>query len=217
MHRKTVLTTAAFACVALLAACGQKQAQQGAAPDQTNQPVNTAQDAASAPVGAGTAALGSVSKDVFIRDAAMGDMYEIAAAKMALMRSKSPDIKKLAQMMIHDHTESSNKLKALLMSGKVQGAPPTELDERRKGLLDNLRGATDADFDGRYLEQQTVAHTEMLMLMNGYKTAGSDPALKMFASDVAPVVQMHLDMVNQIKDARKGKGDGAAAGNSTAQ
>jgi putative membrane protein len=213
MQRTTVLTAAALAGVALLAGCGQKQAQQGAAPDQTNQPVNAAQDAASAPVGAGTAALGSVTKDVFIRDAAMSDMYEIAAAKLALMRTKSPDIKKLANMMIHDHTESSDKLKGLITSGKVQGTLPTELDQRRMGLLDNLRGATDADFDNRYLEQQSDAHTEMKLLMDGYQSAGQDDALKMFAAEVAPVVQMHLDMVNQLKDAHKGEtGSNAAAG-----
>jgi putative membrane protein len=35
-------------------------------------------------------------------------------------------------------------------------------------MLDNLRGAEEEDFDGRYLEQQENAHKEALILMRGY-------------------------------------------------
>jgi hypothetical protein len=58
-------------------------------------------------------------------------------------------------MIIDDHKKSSAEMKTILAS--VQGAPalPTELDERRKGMLDNLRGASPADFDDVYLDQQT--------------------------------------------------------------
>src|SRR6187399_971559 len=108
MYQKMFFGAACAASLAL-AACGQKN--DGAAADQTNQPVNVAQDVAAAGTGVGTAAVGAISTDVFLRDAAMGDMYEIQAANMALTRAKNPKVKEFATMMVADHTKSSAKLK----------------------------------------------------------------------------------------------------------
>jgi putative membrane protein len=217
MHQKIIFATAAVASLSVLAACGQKT-ETGAAADQQNQPVNVAQDVAGAATGVGTAAVGAISTDVFLRDAAMGDMYEIQAANMAVMRAKNPEVKSFAQMMIKDHTNSSNKLKMLVSGGQVKGTLPTELDERRKGMLDNLRGAPDADFDARYIGQQRMAHHEMLLLMNGYKTTGTEAPLKAFAAEVAPIVQMHTDMAAALDNANKGdkvSGGPGLGGNTT--
>ncbi|HTK35925.1 MAG TPA: DUF4142 domain-containing protein [Caulobacteraceae bacterium] len=193
MNRKLVF--AATAAVFALAACSEKS---GGAADQKDKPVNVAQDAAGAATGLGTAAVGAISAGAFVRDAAIGDMYEIEAAKMALARSKSKDIKDFAEMLVKDHTESSGKLKALVMSGQVKETLPTEMDERRKGLLDNLRGSGGGDFDGRFLKQQTAAHHEAVVLFDGYKATGGDPALKTFAAEVSPKIHMHLDMANKL-------------------
>ncbi|OYX32380.1 MAG: hypothetical protein B7Y99_08725 [Caulobacterales bacterium 32-69-10] len=201
MSQKMFFATVAVASLALVA-CGQKV--DGAAADQTNQPVNVAQDVAAAGTGVGTAAVGALSTDVFLRDAAMGDMYEIQAANMALTRAKNPKVKAFATMMIADHTKSSDKLKSLIASGQVQGTLPTELDERRKGMLDNLRGAPDADFDARYIGQQRMAHHEMLLLMNGYKEVGSEAPLKAFADEVSKVVQTHTEHAADLDNANKG-------------
>lgn len=217
MYHKIGFATATVAAAALLAACGQNQ--QGAAPDQQNQPVNAAQDAASAVVGPTAAAtVGSTTVDGFVMNAAVSDMYEIESSKMALERSKNAGVKKIAQMLITDHTASSTKLKGLVTGGQVTGATiPDKMDERRQGLIDNLRGAPDAEFDNRYLDQQANAHREALILMNGYQTAGQNELLKAFAGEVKPKIQAHLDMVNQLDRASTG-GPGAAGttgGNTT--
>lgn len=195
MYQKIILATACVAALSL-AGCGKKES--GGAADQANQPVNTAQDLAAATTGVGTAAVGAISTDAFLTDAAISDMYEIEAAKMAMARSRNPEIKKLAQMITADHTASTEKLKMLVSSGQAAGTLPTAMDERRKGMLDNLRGASDQDFDDRYLDQQTMAHHEGLLLMNGYKSAGTVEPLKAFAAEMIPKMQMHLDMVTNL-------------------
>ena len=192
--RRFILIGGAAAAALTLAACEKP----GGAPDQSAKAVNVPQDVAGAATGVATAAAGSVSTDAFVRDAAIGDMYEIAAAKIALERSKSSEVKNLAQMILTDHTASSEKLKMLVSGGQVKATLPTELDERRKGMLDNLRAPGGPDFDGRYILQQTMAHHEGFLLMNGYKTAGSDPALKAFAAEVEPKIQMHMDMAQKM-------------------
>ena len=214
MYQKFGFATATVAAAALLAACGQNQ--QGAAPDQQNQPVNAAQDAASAVVGPTSAATVGATVDGFVMNAAVGDMYEIESSRMAMERSKNAAVRKIAQMLITDHTASTTKLKSLIDGGQVTGATlPTAMDERRKGLIDNLRGAPDAEFDNRYLDQQANAHRETVVLMEAYQTAGQNEPLKAFAGEVAPKIKAHLDMVNAVDRADAPGAAGGAASNTT--
>ena len=46
--------------------------------------------------------------------------------------------------------------------------------------------------------QQTNAHREALMLMEGYAQMGDNAELRQFASTTAPKIRMHLDMIMQI-------------------
>ena len=131
-------------------------------------------------------------------------------------RSKNAAVRKIAQMLITDHTASSTKLKSLVDGGQVTGTTlPTAMDERRKGMIDNLRGAPDAEFDNRYLDQQANAHRETLILMEGYQTAGQNEPLKAFAGEVAPKIKAHLDMVNAVDRADAPGAAGGAASNTT--
>jgi poly(3-hydroxybutyrate) depolymerase len=91
-------------------------------------------------------------------------------------------------MMIDGHTKTSAELKTLI-NGVEDATIPPALDQRRQGMLDNLRGASPADFDNTYLNQQTAAHAETLAFMNGYAKGGDNAGLKAFATKTAPVVE----------------------------
>jgi len=181
----------------ILAACGPKPGEQRA-DGQKNEPVNIAQDVAGAATGVATGATGAVSTEAFVKDAAIGGLYEIESSKLALKRSMSPDVKKAAQMIIDDHSAAGAKLTALVAAGKAPGPLPTALDERRKGMLDNLTGAAAKDFDDRYLDQQTMAHHEALLAFNGYAKAGDNADLKAFAAETAPKLEHHAQMVTKL-------------------
>ena len=169
-------------------------------------PVNTVQDVAAGPVGVVSAATaGGFTTTGFIENAARGDMYEIEAGKIALARSKTAKIKALARMMITDHQMMSDKLKTAIADSRLP-APPADQDERRKGMLDNLKAAGDSDFDLAYLHQQLAAHLEALTLMKGFQNHGDNAALKTVAAGAAPIVEHHLGMVrdaggDQLKSA----------------
>ena len=70
-------------------------------------------------------------------------------------------------------------------------------------MIDELRGAKDADFDGRYIAQQIDAHKEALILMKGYAKDGDTAAIKTLAAKTAPTVQMHLNMAEKIQNGLK--------------
>lgn len=194
--RKTLMMSAAALAALTLAACNRQEAAD-ANPGQS-EPVNAVQDATAAAVGATSAAtLGANTLEGYVSNAAMGDMYEIEAAKIAMEKSKTKGVTDLAKMIQTDHTAAMNEMKPL--ASAAGQTPPTELDERRKGLLDNLRAASAADFDKVFLDQQEAAHNEALILHRGYADNGDNAALKAHAAKVAPKIQMHLDMVEKLK------------------
>ena len=205
MNRALIASAAALAALSL-AACSKTNnannpnASEGAQtgnPGQT-QPVNQAQDATGAAVGAVSAnTMGSMSTDAFVSNASQSDMYEIQAAKIAEQRSKNHDVQAFAKKMVTDHTKLSNEMKPLIAAANQKPSP--DLDQRRKGFLDNLKAAPAADFDKTYIDQQVSGHQEALDLMKGYADHGSDAGLKGGAAKAVPTIQEHLDMAKKIQ------------------
>lgn len=182
---------AGAACLALLAACNSEQSPEA---------VDKMQDAASAPVGQTSAAtMGSNMVSAYVPNAAMGDMYEIQAADIALERSQNAQVKELATMIKADHTAASNAMKAMLPQAAPDMTPPTGLDERRQGLIDNLRSASAANFDMAWIDQQIAAHNEALTLHRGF--SNEDSPLAAHARMVVPKIEAHLREAERIKAA----------------
>ncbi len=161
-------------------------------------PVNAVQDVTATAVGGASAVTHATTADLYVPAAAMADMYEIEAAKIAVARTKDPAIKAFADMLIKDHTASSEKLKATLGTASLNITPPAGLDDRRTGMLNNLKAAGDADFDLAYLHQQLAAHLEALTLHKEYSSVGDNAGLKAFAASVVPVIEHHLGEVRRL-------------------
>ena len=108
-----------------------------------------------------------------------------------------------AAQMVKAHTGTTKKLKGIIAGNNIAVTPPAHLDDRRQGMIDDLRGAKAADFDHRYLAQKEAAHKEAQILMRGYAKNGDNAAIKTFASDTLPVVQDHLKMVQDLEAGKK--------------
>lgn len=174
----------------------------GCSQEQSPPAVDAAQDAVSAPVGQVSAqTMGANMVSAYVPGAAMGDMYEIQAADIALERSTNARVKELAQMIKTDHTAASNALKAIVPTAAPDIALPTELDQRRQGLIDNLRSASAADFDKVYIDQQVAAHEEALTLQRGFADNTDAPALARHAASVTPKIEAHLRMAQTLQNA----------------
>ncbi|HZZ68008.1 MAG TPA: DUF4142 domain-containing protein [Phenylobacterium sp.] len=217
---RAILLCAAAATALTLSACNKNQATGNSTPADTNAttdtnatpgqstPINKAQDAAGAAVGSMSAAtMGSHDTGAFVTSLVRGNMYELDAAKIAEQKAKSPDVKKFAKQMITDHTKLGAEAKPVI--AKAGQTPPTDLDQRLKGMLDNLKAASAADFDKTYMDQQVAAHDETLTLLQGYAKDGSDADLKALASKATPVVQHHDDMAKSLQAKVAGGSQGA--------
>lgn len=181
----------AVVAAALAAACS---------PQGGGEAVDKAQDSVSAPVGQTSAVvLGGNMTSAYVPAAAMGDLYEIQAAEIALERSARADVKALAQMIRTDHAAASAALKGNSPSAAPGLAIPTDLDQRRKGLLDNLRSAGVGDFDKVYVDQQVAAHEEAVTLHRGFSNKTDAPALAQHARTVLPKIEAHLLEAQEIQ------------------
>src|SRR3981189_2189677 len=74
----------------------------------------------------------------FVKEAAMSDMLEIAAGKIAEDKGNAEE-KKFAGQMIADHSKTSADIKSLVGGGEAD--IPSSLDDASEKKLDKLRDA----------------------------------------------------------------------------
>jgi putative membrane protein len=147
-------------------------------------------------------ALGIAPKtEDFIKEAAMSDMLEIEAAKIAQQKGNATE-KTFAAQMITDHTKTSSELKSMV-SGDMKAALPNALDDSSQKKLDKLRDAKPEDFAAEYDPMQVSAHKDATSLFERYAKGGDDPKLKDWAGQTLPALQHHLEMAQDMNKNRK--------------
>ena len=147
-------------------------------------------------------ALGIAPKtEDFIKEAAMSDMLEIEAAKVAQQKGNA-DEKKFAEHMITDHSKTSAELKGMV-GGELAAAIPTALDDASQKKLAKLKDAKPEDFAGEYDPMQVSAHKDAVSLFERYAKGGDNSKLKDWAGKTLPALQHHLEMAQAMDKNRK--------------
>ncbi|MDB5478268.1 MAG: hypothetical protein JWM96_763 [Alphaproteobacteria bacterium] len=141
--------------------------------------------------------------ETFVKMATISNMFEIESSKVALQKSKNPQVKKFAQQMITDHTNAAAKMKLSLMKAKYDmSAVPVKLDQKHADMLMDLEKDSAADFDEDYVEAQVKAHDEAVTLFTDYAEDGDNTILKTFAASTLPVLKMHQEHVDAMDRAK---------------
>lgn len=191
MKKPILLGTAALALT--LAACGKSDENMtNVAMDNMTGEANTtavANASATAPVGASD----------FANMVAASDHYEIEAGKLAADKAASADVKAFGQMLVTAHTQSTADLRAAASQASPAITPNDALDAEKQGMLAGLQSASGADFDRKFLDQQTTAHEKALSLLQNYAAAGDNEELKGFATKAVAIVQGHLDKARSLQ------------------
>lgn len=139
-----------------------------------------------------------VSDATFVKKAAISDMYEVAAGKLAQDKATSADVKSFASQMVTAHSQTTEKLKSILASKSGLKAPAA-MDGTHKALIAKLKIAKGTAFDKLYTQQQIDGHQKAVMLFTSESNNGKDADLKKFASDTLPVIQQHLSMAQNLQ------------------
>jgi putative membrane protein len=144
-------------------------------------------------------ALGVAPKtEDFVKQVAIGDMFEIESSKLARQKATAAPVKSFASQMEKDHTKTTTELKGLVSGGKVKVPLPTAMDDSHKSKLDKLKGLTGADFDKQYVSDQQSAHKDAVDLFERYAKGGENADLKAWAGKTVPALKHHKEMADKL-------------------
>ncbi|MCC9167507.1 DUF4142 domain-containing protein [Pontibacter harenae] len=134
----------------------------------------------------------------FVQRAAASDMFEITTGQQAMERSENQMIMDFGQMLVEDHTETSNELMQMAQQKNI--ATPTTLPEDKQAVVNRLNTKTGLEFDRDFAEVQVNAHQDAIELYEEAVEELTDTDLRAFAQRVLPVLQMHLEQAENLRD-----------------
>lgn len=147
-------------------------------------------------LGAAPAAFTAIDRD-FAVNAAVSNMLEIGAARIAPRRTGSADVLAYASMLDSHHTLALNELQAIMRARGVE--PPSSLPHHRQGLMDRLGTSRGHDFDRLFVQEAGVrAHTDAILMFQTQMPTLSDPQLRSWADRHLPVMRQHLNEAHRI-------------------
>ncbi len=134
----------------------------------------------------------------FATRVAMSDLFEIESSRLAAQQAQDPEVKAFAQKMIDDHTKSSERLKGILGQSGAPAQVPTQLDAPHQEKLARLKATRGKSFDAAYMEMQNEGHETAVALFTAYSKSGTNGALKAFATEVLPIIEMHYQQAQKL-------------------
>jgi putative membrane protein len=130
------------------------------------------------------------------------NLFEIKAAENAAMNASTEDVKKLSAMLIEAHSKMNADVKTLADAKGV--TLPADLTEDQRKELEKLAEKTGIDYDKAFTDKMKSKHEDAVKFYDKTAEKCDDPQVKTWASNTAPEVRSHLDMVlmteNAIKD-----------------
>ena len=94
----------------------------------------------------------------FLKCAALDNQFEIQLSQLAQSQAQDEKVKQLAQQMVTDHTQATEKLKEVAQKKQVQ--VPSDLPELKKEELQAFQSLQGSEFDQAYLSCLKVAHAK---------------------------------------------------------
>jgi putative membrane protein len=130
--------------------------------------------------------------------------HEIAVSKLALEKSKNKDVKKVAQMMIKDHTAMLEKGGSVAKKANVSPADNddvTALRDESKMALEKLQGLDGDAFDAAFMDQMVMDHEKVLSAIDGKLMPAAQMAeTKTLLEGARPKVAAHLEHVKKVQE-----------------
>lgn len=152
-----------------------------------------------------------LSAQEFVRNAAIANMYELQAAKLAVQRAQSQQTRNLAQMITKDHERLDDQLRATLKQADLSSIDiPTQLDKKHQGMIEQLQRMSGPPFDRLYEQQQAQAHEQTIRLFQSYAENGDNSELKQLAQQSMSDLEQHLHRAEALIKANQTTGTGGS-------
>jgi putative membrane protein len=137
----------------------------------------------------------------FATEAASGGMMEVQLGQMAQQKAQNQRVKDFGKMMVQDHSQANDELKAI--AAKENIALPDSMSDDKKKHVNDLSSKTGKDFDKAYMDMMVDDHKEDIDKFKDAAQNVPDSAVKAFATKAVPVLQKHLDSAQAIQQSLK--------------
>ncbi|HUR81330.1 MAG TPA: DUF4142 domain-containing protein [Thermoanaerobaculia bacterium] len=137
------------------------------------------------------------------------NQVDIDAGRLAISKSRNPDVKAFGDLMVKDHT-GVNKSAVDLVT-KLHVTPqdnPTSQALKAGGDMNvaHLKTLQDADFDKAYVDHEVAYHQQVLDAVDKTLIPGAkNEELKALLVKVRPAFVAHLDHAKMVQAALSGK------------
>lgn len=138
------------------------------------------------------------------------NQVDIDAGQLAQQKAKHPDVKKLAERMVADHTAVSKTVTDLVTKLKLT---PAESDTSRnltasgKQAREQLEKRSGAELDTAYVDHEVAHHQAFIdLLRTQLIPSATNAELKAMLVGVEPALDAHLQHAQQIQARLAGRG-----------
>ncbi len=149
-----------------------------------------------ADVGPLKAQIGANFDRLFAIHATMGNLNEVALGKLAMSRSKNPDVLAVAKMTMTEHGAAQRDLNAAARaSGYALPKDPGPVNKAFAKELSRMRGSA---FDKMYMAAQVGGHEATITLVSHEIEVGKNPRIKAYAQNKLPGILGHTGMIYTV-------------------
>lgn len=158
-------------------------------------PDNSSAQPASNPNSSSTSANANPDQD-FANKAAQGNRAEIQLGQLVAGKTKDPNVKKFAQMMVKDHTDALSKLQLVAQSKNM--TLPDDMPDDAKQLQSKLSGEQGKQLNKDYMASMVQDHQQDVQEFQDAAQSVKDPDIKQWVTNTLPTLEKHLSKAKQI-------------------
>jgi len=132
----------------------------------------------------------------FMVSATSGAQFEVVLGHLAETNAANPGVKRFGEMMVRDHSEGEKTMRGLAASKQI--ILPDTLSVKQKKEHDDLAKKHGAAFDKAYVKMMVDDHKEDIEEFKHAASNANDPDIRALAAANIPILQKHLDSVQNL-------------------
>jgi putative membrane protein len=174
-----------------------QQAQQRAQQEAQNAQ-NQARQAGSQVHGEADQAMQHNPDQMFLREAAADNQFEIQEAQFVQQQAQNEQVKQLAQQIVQDHQQAQQQLQQIAQQANMQ--VPSQLEEWQQAKLQHMQRHHGEMLDRAFTFGQVGGHTADILKYRYEAEHGQNAQIKQFAQQQIPTLEHHLQMARQTAE-----------------
>jgi putative membrane protein len=133
--------------------------------------------------------------DQFIAKAAGRSLAGVELSDLALQRSESASVRRLARRAHDEHAHTYETLLGVATGAGVTAAPPETIDLEQRGIKSRLSALSGAAFDRAYVDALRTNDDRDIALYRSFSRAGSDAAIKQWVEEQLTTIRKRRQLI----------------------